>query len=136
MLAVITFMAVAFLVLSQRQRDTVATSTEQATALRAAETAAQRALVETMAPIKATSNQYNFDLRVSTNYINPYGFVSGVANPTNVSYASHATGAPVTGKDFLQNLANLLYSPRPPVYVRATFRPSITRVAISATTWT
>ncbi|MGO8675898.1 MAG: hypothetical protein ACLQVX_08505 [Limisphaerales bacterium] len=121
MLAVITFMAVTFLVLSHRQRDAVATSTEQAAALRAAETGAQRALVETMAPIKATTNQYNFDLRVSTNYINPYGFVHGLANYTNVSYA-YPNGAPVTGNDFLRNLANLLYSPRPPVYVNGDFR--------------
>ena len=121
MLAVITFMAVTFLVLSHRQRDAVTTSTEQAAALRAAETGAQRALVEAMAPIKASSNQFNFDLRVSTNYINPYGFIHGIADYTNVSYA-YPNGAPVTGNDFLRNVANLLYSPRPPVYVNGDFR--------------
>ena len=121
MLAVITFMAVTFLVLSQRQRDTVSTSTEQAVARRAADTGAQRALVESMATIKAAVNQFAFDLRVSTNYINPNGFISGLASYTNVSYA-YPNGAPVTGKDFLQNLTHLLYSPRPPVYVNGDFR--------------
>jgi hypothetical protein len=121
MLAVITFMAVTFLVLSQRQRDTVATSTEQAAALRATETAARRALVEIMAPIKASTNQFNYDLRVSTNYINPYGFQPGPGNYAGVSYADQR-GAPITGSAFLQNLANLLYSPRPPVYVNGVFR--------------
>jgi hypothetical protein len=121
MLAVITFMAVTFLVLSQRQRDSVATSTEQAAALRATETAARRALVEIMAPIKATTNQFNYDLRVSTNYINPNGFIGGVGNYAGVSYADQR-GAPITGSAFLQNLANLLYSPRPPVYVNGVFR--------------
>ena len=120
LLAVITFMAVSFLVLSQRQRDSVATSTDQAAALRATETGAQRALAEMMAPIKVFTNQYNFDLRVSTNYINPFGF-----NPNlgfaGVSYAT-ANGTPITGNAFLQNLTNLLYSPRPPVYVNGNFR--------------
>jgi type II secretory pathway pseudopilin PulG len=124
MLAVITFMAVTFLVLSQRQRDTVATSIEQAAALRAAETAARRALVEIMAPIKASNNQWNFDLRVSTNYINPNGFVRGLASYTNVSYAYYPSGAPVTPGtlDFAQLQTHLLYSPRPPVYVNGDFR--------------
>ena len=125
LLAVITFMAVSFLVLSQRQRDSVATSTDQAAALRATETGAQRALAEIMAPIKAFTNQYNFDLRVSTNYISPLGFnrgTPGVPNYANVSYAYYPSGAPITGNDFLQNLTNLLYSPRAPVYVNGDFR--------------
>jgi hypothetical protein len=120
MLAVITFMAVAFLVLSQRQRDTVATSTEQAAALRATETAAQRALVEIMAPIKASTNPFNFDLRVSTNYVCPFGFSPGLGY-AGVSYAD-ARGVPIAGSAFLANLASLLYSPRPPVYVNGVFR--------------
>ncbi len=120
MLAVITFMAVTFLVLSQRQRNSVATSVEQAAASHVTDIGTRRAMAEVMAGIKASSNAANFDLRVSTNYISPYGFSTSPSNytrPANVSYA-YPNGTPVTGNDFLRNLANLLYSPRPPVYVK------------------
>jgi len=38
------------------------------------------------------------------------------ANLTNVNYF-YPDGTPVTGNDFLQNLINLYYSPRPPVFI-------------------
>ncbi|MGA2865395.1 MAG: hypothetical protein ABSF95_13050 [Verrucomicrobiota bacterium] len=123
LLSVITFMAVTFLVLSQRQRHAVVTDTNQMIAKGAAQAGMQRALAETMATIKAFTNAYNFDQRVSTNYINPAGFLNNPArlalytSATNVNYRD-VSGNLLTGNGFLQNLANLLYSPRPPVYVR------------------
>ena len=61
-----------------------------------------------------SSNAYNFHLFVSTNYINPHGFVSGLGNPTNVNYFYANDGNVL---DWEQNIANLYFLPRPPVFV-------------------
>src|SRR6266567_2439964 len=119
LLSVITFMAVTFLVVSRAQKGAVNTTTDQTTAKLAADAAFERAKAELLAPIMAFTNQSAYGLRVSTNYINPIGFIaSGVAYTsfTNVSY-NYPNGQPLTGKDALQNLGNLLYDPRPPVFV-------------------
>ena len=127
MLSVITFLAVAFLVLTRREKGAVTTSADQARARLAAEAALHRAQTELLAPIVAFTNAALYDLRVSTNYINSFGFNPG-QNPrgqilpstlywcTNVSY-TYANGAPLSQEDYRQNLANLFYDPRPPVFV-------------------
>jgi len=73
MLAVITFLAVTFLVLSHRERGSVTTTTDQATAQFAADEALERAKVELLATMLAFNNDQAYDLIVSTNYINPAG---------------------------------------------------------------
>jgi len=117
MLSVITFMAVTFLVLSNRERGSVSTATDQVTVQFAADTALERAKAEVLASIIAATNDQAFDLMVSTNYINYGGFRSGIASYTNVNFISYANGNPLTGNDPLINLTNLLYNPRPPVFV-------------------
>jgi hypothetical protein len=119
MLAIITFMAISFLVLSQGQKASSAQSTDQVTARLAADTARERAIAEMQAFMSASGNPFNFELLVSTNYISPAGFIAsgpGYASPTNVSY-TYPNSLPLTGNDRLQNIANLQYSPRPPVYM-------------------
>src|SRR6266567_2892466 len=119
LLSVITFMAVTFLVVSRAQKGAVSTTTDQTTAKLAADAGFERAKAELLAPILAFTNPAGYDLRVSTNYVNPAGFIiSGVAYTsfTNASY-NYPNGQSLTGKDALQNLANLLYDPRPPVFV-------------------
>jgi hypothetical protein len=116
MLAVVTFMALTFLAISRRERGAVTTTTDQNTANNAAAAALASAEAQIMANTLATTNPYIFGLLVSTNYINTNGFVSGVANPTNVNYYD-VKGNFLTGGDFLQNLANLEYLPRPPVFI-------------------
>src|ERR1035438_3357987 len=74
LLSVITFMAVTFLVVSRAQHGAVATETDQQTARFAADTAVQRAMAELLAPILATTNEFNYGLLVSANYINLAGF--------------------------------------------------------------
>ena len=121
MLAVITFMATTFLVLSRRERNSVSTNTDQTKARFTADTALERAKAELLAGLIATANDQNFDLMVPTNFFNPYGFVAGLpagSDPyTNVNYNYLSVGGPVTGNNFLANLTNLLYDPRPPVYI-------------------
>lgn len=120
MLSVITFLAVAFLALSGREKGAVKTSTDQTTARLAADTAMARAQAEMLAGILATTNFANFDLLVSTNYFNGNGFdTASIPDPdrlTNVNYFL-PNGNPVTGNDALQNLANLFYNPSPPVFI-------------------
>lgn len=116
MLAVITFMATTFLVLSRRARNSVSRTTDQTTARFAADNALERAKAELLASIMSTTNDQNYGLMVPTNYYNVYGFQSGISSFTNVNYA-YGNGSPLTVSDFLINLTNLLYNPRPPVFV-------------------
>jgi hypothetical protein len=116
MLSVITFMAIAFLVLSRGERTSVSTATDQSIARLAADNGLERAEVELIAPMLVSGNFSSSGLLVSTNFINPFGFKPGVANPTNVSYVD-ALGKPLAGAAMLQNLTNLLINPRAPVYI-------------------
>ncbi|MGC3957917.1 MAG: hypothetical protein QM813_08240, partial [Verrucomicrobiota bacterium] len=117
MLAVITFLAVAFLALSGREKGSVKTATNQLTAKQAAEAGLERLKVELVAAMLATTNPANFGLRVSTNYINDLGFQASPVDPlTNISY-TYANGNPISLNDSLRLLTNLLYSPRAPVFI-------------------
>jgi len=116
LLSVITFMAVTFLVVSRSQHGSVATETDQAIARLAADNARERAIAQLLAPIMAWTNEFNYGLLVSTNYIRPGGFVSGGSGPLNVGY-NYPSGAPLSLSDSLLNSANLLYDPRPPVFI-------------------
>ncbi|HTV38937.1 MAG TPA: hypothetical protein VMF08_00065 [Candidatus Sulfotelmatobacter sp.] len=119
LLAVTLVMAIAFLAISRRERGSVSTYSDMATAKYAADAALAKAENRIVSQILTTTNPYVFSLMVSTNYINPTGFFRGVANPTNVNYAYYAPGGPVGAlqtADLEQNIANLFYDPRPPVF--------------------
>jgi hypothetical protein len=122
LLSVITFMAVTFLVVSSAQRGSVTTETEQAQARLAADQARERAIVQLIAPILAWTNEFNYGLIVSTNYVNKAGFdpaAPGPVNPMNVNYDYIVgSGAALNPPQRNQNIANLLYDPRPPVFIR------------------
>src|ERR1022692_778541 len=75
MLAVITFMATTFLVLSRRERGSVTTNTDQTTARLTADSALERAKVELLGTILGTTNDQGYGLMVPTNFFNPLGFV-------------------------------------------------------------
>lgn len=128
MVAVITFLAIAFLVLSRREKGAVTTAVDQTTARLAAETALERARANLLAHILAYTNELINGLLISTNYINPVGF--NAAQPaqqidratlfwaTNVSFA-YPNGQPLLPgtPDFAKAVANLYYDPRPPVLI-------------------
>ncbi len=117
LLSVVTFMAITFLALSKRERSAVTTVTDTAGARLAADAALANAEAQIIANALSTTNPYNFSLLVSTNYINPEGYIKALgANLTNVNYF-YPDGTPVTGNDFLALLTNLWYSPRPPVFI-------------------
>jgi hypothetical protein len=118
LLAVVTFMALTFLAVSRRERGAVTTTTDTISAQVTADNALAAAEGQIVANMLATTNSYNFGLLVSTNYINPNGFATGVASPTNVNFDYYNTGpGPLSQGDFLRNLANLYYLPRTPVYM-------------------
>ncbi|MGE3311425.1 MAG: hypothetical protein AB7O66_15770 [Limisphaerales bacterium] len=116
MLSVVTLMAVAFLAVSRRERSSVTTTTDRIDARAMAEIALQRAESEVVARVQAVSNLLNYDLLVSTNYINPAGFAVGNTNIANVSYL-YPNGDPLTGDDLLAMYRNLQVDPRAPVFL-------------------
>jgi hypothetical protein len=121
LLSVTLVMAIAFLAISRRERGSVTTSTDIVTARLAADAALANAQAQIIASILATNAAaYSSGLIVSTNFINANGFKNtgaGIADPTNVNYV-YANGNPLNNvADFEQNVANLLYLPRPPVFV-------------------
>jgi hypothetical protein len=117
LLSVTLVMAVAFLAISRRERNSVSTETDTTTAKLAADSALAQAEAQLASGMLATTNPYVFSLLVSTNYINGYGFVTGLLNPTNVNYNNYINnGGPLTLQDPQFNVANLQYLPRPPVY--------------------
>jgi hypothetical protein len=121
LITVITFMAITFLALSRREKGAVAVATDQTTARLAADAALERVKAEVAARLLATTNALDFDPLVSTNFINWNGYDPtrplGIPNPTNVNFDYRAGGGALNPNEALQNLANLLYSPRPPVFV-------------------
>jgi len=132
MLAITLVMALAFLALAKHERASVTTNTETLVAKQAADSALAAAEGQIVANMLSSftnginvpgftsgysSNAYNLHLIVSTNYINPNGFLSGVASPTNVNY-TYANGAFLNSFDLVQNIANLWYLPRAPVFVQ------------------
>ena len=120
LLSVTLIMAVAFLAISRRERGSVTTSTDTATARLAADAALASAEAQIIANVLATTNSYLNNLLVSTNYINANGFdLAAGANPTNVNfdYQNDSLHTPLLPNQFVQNVANLFYLPRAPVFV-------------------
>ncbi len=117
MLSMVTLMAVVFLAISRSEKASVTVISNQADARLMADAGLARAVSRIGANILATTNSYNYGLMVSTNFINPLGFRSGVSHPTNVSY-TYSNGRNLSPADRLQNLVNLQYDPRPPVYIQ------------------
>jgi len=116
MLSVATMMTVAFLIISRRERGAVTVSIDKTQAQLMADAALNRAIGETIAMIRAKSNLLNYGFIVSTNFINPNGFLRGWGtNLNNVNY-TYADGRPLSKDDLLVNLCNLFYDPRPPVF--------------------
>ncbi|HEY1789431.1 MAG TPA: hypothetical protein VGJ73_14830, partial [Verrucomicrobiae bacterium] len=117
LLSVTLVMAVAFLAISRRERGSVTTETDTTTAKFAADAALAQAEAQITSGFLTTTNPYISSLLVSTNYIYGPGFATGSANPTNVNYNNYLPpGGPLSTIDMEQNIANLQYLPRPPVY--------------------
>ena len=118
LLSITLVMAIAFMALSKRERNAVTTTTDTAIARQAADSALAQAENRLLASMLASPGGANsFGLLVSTNYINSYGFLTGVASPTNVNYDYVHGGVAWTPDQWNQNISNLWFLPRPPVFV-------------------
>ncbi|MDW7980090.1 MAG: hypothetical protein RMH97_05940, partial [Verrucomicrobiales bacterium] len=125
LLSIITFTTVAFLAVSRRERGAVSTTTEYNVAKLAADAAVEHAKARVLARMLAQTNRYVIGFFVSTNYINWHGFVRGVGHPTNVNYDYKFDGSTnFSADERVQNIANLFYDPRPPVFVRTNPNPN------------
>jgi hypothetical protein len=121
MLSVITFLAVAFLAMSRRDRAAVTATMDVDGARNMSEAALNRAQAEIIAQMMARGDALSYDYMVTHNYISPAGFVNKNAYFTNVNYDYffNSPGSPVgnNATAWAQNIANLYYDPRPPVFV-------------------
>lgn len=126
LLSIITVTTVTFLAVARRERGAVSTTTDMNVARLAADAALERAKAEVLARMLAQTNRYVLGFAVSTNYINWVGFFPGNSHPTNVNYERRATdGQPLDAAELAQNIANLLYDPRPPVFIRTNRDPAL-----------
>lgn len=128
MLSIVTLMAVAFLTISRSQRQSVRVDTDYTTARLMAEMALSRAQAEILSTALQTPNYLGYDMIVSTNFINSAGFDPsqplGQPNPTNVNYDYVMNSRqPLNEQQRLQVIANLLYDPRAPVFVKTNENP-------------
>ena len=121
MLSLVTFMVVAFLSVARRERQSVAASLTINEARSAMEAGLARAQAD-LATRLLTGDKWNYGLMGPTNFENLSGFAPGVISPTNVNSAlANSTyfatpSVPNRNNYFLQNLANLQYDPRVPVF--------------------
>src|SRR4051812_44707103 len=114
LLAVITFMAITFLVVSTTGKQNSNTLSQEIVAREAADVALEQANANIIANIMAFNNP-TLGLMVSTNY-DTHAFISPNNFFTNTSY-TYANGQPLNGADNLKNLNHLLYFPRVPVFI-------------------
>lgn len=129
MLSVVTLMAITFLAVSRRERAAVAVAEYQSTARSMADSALARAQVDVVARMMAHGSLLDYGLAVTTNLWAPYGLDTaqplGLPNFTNVNY-QFPQGNPngnLSEDQRLRALGNLMFSPRPPVYVRTNSDP-------------
>jgi hypothetical protein len=132
MLSLITFLAIAFLAMSRRNQSSVSASLDVTTARAMSEAAQARAQAEIMAQMLASGDALQYDYMVSRNYINSAGFNQSEksvydANNVNYDYLSNSPSLFNNTTDpvgWVQNIANLYYDPRPPVFVATNTYPT------------
>ncbi len=118
MLSVVTFMAVAFLSLSRRDRNSVSVSADHQNAGLMAEAALAHAQSKIVARLLARNTMLGYEFMVSTNLFNATGYDPRLGvNPTNVNYQYRRDASLMSENDRVAAIANLQYDPRPPVYV-------------------
>ena len=123
MLSVITFLTVAFLAVSRRDRASVTTSLNQTDSRFMADTALARFQAELISRMMARSNLLDYELMLTRNYINPLGYDASdtTLNTNNVNYDFLRGGGGLSAPDQIRNIGNLFFDPRAPVYVKDRF---------------
>ena len=119
MLSVVTLMAIVFLGVSRRERATVTVTTDHITAKFSAEAGMARAQSEVVGRILSSSNRFDFDYTVSTNFFDPEGYDTSNFNfdPHNANYFLPNGEAIQDPYNQAVNIGNQFYDPRPPVFI-------------------
>ncbi len=122
MLSVITFLAIAFLAMTKRDRSAVTATLDVDTAKNMSDAALARAQTEIIAQMMAQTDILSYDYTASHNYITPsnlfYAWFSPTSensNAVNYDYLGGLTTA--NAQNWAQNIGNLFFDPRPPVFV-------------------
>jgi hypothetical protein len=126
MLSLITFLAVAFLSLTRRERASVTVTVEQTDARLALDAGLARAQSDMITRLVEGNSFLSYDLLMSTNADNRAGLAPGSAALNNVSFfrPNPTPGLPanpdisnlVPPADLVQVISNLLFDPRVPVF--------------------
>ena len=125
MLSVVTVMAVLFLGVSRRERAAVTVTTDQITAKLMVDAAYARAEGDLVSRMLTASNEFNYDMLVSTNFLDVSGFepTDFGFDSNNVSYLTR-DGRVLDPYRQAVNVGNLQFDPRPPVYIQTNLLPS------------
>jgi hypothetical protein len=125
MLSVITFLAIAFIAMTKRDRSAVTATLDVDTARSMSDAALARAQTEIIAQMMAQGDVLSYDYMASHNYITPLAllptapFTPGTVNTNYVNYdwLMASGGSSNNPQSWAQNIGNLFYDPRPPVFV-------------------
>jgi hypothetical protein len=125
MLSVITFLAVALLVLTRSHRNQVDATLDVEAAKNMSEAAQARAISQIVSRLQAHTNLQNFDYTASHNQINPSGYVPAPDDYLDINYdhfnSNYNNGAAMSPvlypADWASNIAKLRLDPRPPVFI-------------------
>ena len=93
LLSVITFLTLAFLALSRREKSAVNVDRDLTRAKQTAEALAEQAKAQILAQILATNNKWTYDLMVSRTYENPLGFNTTLGHNFNNPWLTYTNVA-------------------------------------------
>ncbi|MEO7298708.1 MAG: hypothetical protein ABI042_09055 [Verrucomicrobiota bacterium] len=121
MLSVITFLTVAFLAVTRRDRASVTQSLNQTDSHLMADTALARFQAELVSGMMARGTLGDYELMLTRNYIRVGGYTNQPLDQydtNNVNYDFQDVGGPLSNDQRIRNIANLYFDPRPPVFAR------------------
>jgi hypothetical protein len=125
LLSIITFMAVAFLVISTGQRSAVTTMYEQRIAQNAALGAQDRAIAEAIGPIIASRNLFSYSRMVSTTNLVRSAAKPGDPAPSPLSQVPAVTVAGTSGSFYRDENRNGRFDQGEPVWLAVLAHPDL-----------
>lgn len=126
MLAVITFLAIAFLAMTSRDKSAVTASLDYGIAKSMSDSALARAQAEIVSRMMASNDILSYDYMASHAFLNSGGYTAeAFYDPYNVNYDTLITNGGSQNANWVSNIANLFYDPRPPVFIQTNPNPSL-----------
>jgi hypothetical protein len=116
-LSVITFLAIAFLSMTRRDRSAVTATLDVDTARSMSDAALARAQTEIIAQMMAQGDVLSYDYTASHNYITPAPLFNANETTYNANNVNYDVLGGSTNPNWARNIGNLFFDPRPPVFV-------------------